>query len=143
MGRNSVGSNPKNLLVSIIILLAVVIMFAIMLYQGIGIKQDNDMLKVSGGLFYSAKVPYSEITSIELRDRLNSYGSRSNGASLLNYKLGYFNNDEFGKYKLFVDNSINKIIVLKYGENTVVFNGKNETTTVDIYNSLLEKSGLK
>lgn len=142
MNNKTDNFNSKNSVVSIIILLIVGILFVGIFLQGVKIKQNNDMVSISGGLFYSAKFAYSDINSIELRDSIK-YGTRTNGVSLLNYKLGNFSNNEFGKYKLFVNDNINKVIVVKYGENTVVYNAKDETTTIDTYNFLLEKSGLK
>ena len=142
MNSKSSNSSSKNSVVSIIILLIVAILFLGIYLQGVKIKQNNDMVKITGGLFYSAKFAYSDITSIELKDNIE-YGTRSNGVSLLSYKLGIFSNNEFGKYKLFVNDSIKKFIIVTYDKNTVVFNAKDENTTIDTYNFLLEKSGLK
>ena len=142
MNNKSVNSSSKNSVVSIITLLIVGFLFVTIFLQGVKIKQNNDMVSISGGLFYSAKFAYSDISSIELRDSVE-YGTRTNGVSLLNYKLGIFSNNEFGKYKLFVNDSIKKVIIVKYDENTVVYNAKDEATTIDTYNFLLEKSGLK
>lgn len=142
MNKSNMNSGYKNSIVSIIILVLVAFLFIAIFIQGVKVEQKDDMFKVSGGLFYSEKIAYSDITNVELRDNIE-YGSRTNGASLLKYKLGIFSNKEFGKYKLFVNDSINKFIIVTYGEKVLVFNYKDLSETTELYSTLLEKSGLK
>lgn len=138
MNKNNKKSNS---ILSIVVLFIVAILFSVILLQGVKIKETDDMISISGGLFYSEEIAYSDIKDIELRDVI-IYGNRVNGASLLKYRLGNFKNDEFGNYKLFADSSIGKFIVLKYKENTIVFNFKDLSETNSLYNRLLEKSKL-
>ncbi len=136
MNKNSKKSNA---ILSIIVLVIVATLFATILLQGVKIRENDDMISISGGLFYSEKIAYSDIKDIELRDVI-VYGNRVNGASLLKYRLGNFQNAEFGTYKLFADIGIGKFIVLKYEKNTIVFNFKDLSETNSLYNRLLEKS---
>ncbi len=138
MNKNSKKSNA---ILSIIVLVIVAALFSTILLQGVKVKENDDRISISGGLFYSEKIAYSDIKDIELRDVI-IYGNRVNGASLLKYRLGNFQNAEFGTYKLFVDIGIGKVIVLKYEKNTIVFNFKDLSETNSLYNRLLEKSKL-
>ena len=141
MNKSSINSSSKNSIVSIIVLILVAILLIAIFVQGVKVEQKEELISISGGLFYSENITYSDIANVELRDNIE-YGSRTNGASLLNYKLGIFSNKEFGKYKLFVNDSINKFIIVTYGEKVVVFNYKDLSKTIELYNTLLEKAGL-
>lgn len=126
-------------IVTIGILVVVGLFLAIMLIQGVQVHQDKSSIKISGGIFYSVDVPYTKIKEVELKTSV-SFGTRTNGADIHSYKLGNYKNSAYGSYKLFVNTDVNKFIVIHYGEHeTVVFNCKNEETTMQVYENLLEQ----
>ncbi len=113
--------------------------FAFMIIQGVQVRQNKSSIKISGGIFYSVDVPYTEINDVEITTSI-TYGTRTNGANILSYHLGNYENSTYGSYKLFVNSDVKKFIVIHYGnQKTVVFNCKNEETTMQVYEKLLEQ----
>lgn len=136
------GSKPwgrKKTIVSIGIFVMIGLFFVVMLIQGVQVHQDQSSIEISGGVFYSVDVPYTEINEVQLTTSI-SFGTRKNGAALFSYKFGHYVNSEYGSYKLFVKTDVNKYIVINYGnQKTVVFNCKDEETTMQVYEKLLEQ----
>lgn len=138
MKRGQPWSRTKTI-VTIGILAIIGLLFAFMLMQGVQVSQNKTRIKISGGIFYSVDVPYTEIKDVQLTTSI-SFGTRTNGADIFSYKLGNYNNSAYGSYKLFVNTDVNKFIVIHYGnQKTVVFNCKNEDTTMQVYEKLLEQ----
>ncbi|MDD5934448.1 MAG: PH domain-containing protein [Clostridiales bacterium] len=130
---------PKKTIIVIAIFIVVGIMLVVTVKQGVQVKQDNTGIKISGGLFYSVDVRFSEINDVQLVDSID-YGSRTDGAAIGNYHLGNYRNSAYGSYKLFVNDRIPRYIVIQYDHGeTVVFNCKNEEDTKEMYESLVEK----
>lgn len=131
--------SEKKPLITIGILILVGLFLGFSVIQGVKVKLNNTKLKVSGGIFYSVEVPYSDIDDVSLVKSIE-FGSRNNGAAIGTYKFGYFENSSYGTYKLFANSDVKQYIVVKYdNQKTVVFNCKNMDATTQTYEKLLEQ----
>ncbi|MGI6254433.1 MAG: SdpI family protein [Acutalibacter sp.] len=90
-------------------------------------------------------IPYEEITSIQYYSRDPSKdvaGIRTNGMGNLKMSLGSFQNELYGDYTRYTYGACDACVVLKADGRTVVLNGPDEASTQEIYQTLLEKTGL-
>lgn len=97
----------------------------------------DDKLSVRGTMV-EADIPYSDITSVELRDDVD-YGSRVGGLANGKVLTGNFSNDEFGKYKLAVYRSTDLCIVVHRTSGTFVFNLDSDESTENFFESLNDR----
>ncbi|AIZ56377.1 hypothetical protein Mpt1_c04850 [Candidatus Methanoplasma termitum] len=161
-------ANISWLLVAAIIVLAIVIlMIAVLGYENIGmyilltaavlvltflllaiVLKDRktaselgyDGLTVRGAML-SVKIPYSDITSVEIRDEIN-FGLRVGGYAGMKRLGGKFRNSEFGVYDLSAIVSVKKYIVVRSNNRRVlVFNLETEAETVSFYERLSKWTG--
>lgn len=139
MENNKQDKKSKKGYLTVISILIVIVALVIVMVKGVTVKEDNKSISISGGIFYSVDLDYSDIENVELRDNIKC-GNRNNGFGGFGYNLGNYSNSEFGKYKLFIKNSIDKVVVITYDEDKVVaFNTKDEEETEKMYNTLIEK----
>lgn len=119
--------------------IAIVLMIAVwtMTVGSISVTLDDDGISIDATLMHE-DVDYEDITYVEIRADVD-YGDRVGG--LDNYKVltGNFRNAEFGKYRLAVWNSVNECIIVHTVGKTVVFNLKDDASTIDFYNDLLDR----
>ena len=123
------------IIVTIFVLVFVAFTFLVGKYT---VEPGKDSLKIDATFWADYSVRYDEISNVEYREN-DSYGSRTNGYGTPNLSMGQFNNDEFGYYTRYTYSSCDSCVVLTIGDDTLVINEKDETSTKELYNKLLEK----
>jgi hypothetical protein len=106
-------------------------------------KAEYDGLAVRGPML-SVRIPYGEITALEMREGLGimDYGIRIMGYGGVKRFGGSFRNREFGNYLLSVNNSVKKCIIIRRRDKKVlVFNLETADETTDLYLELKKKTG--
>jgi len=123
-----------SLAVTAIILIAV---FAFIGSGKVSASLDPDGLQVSAP-FVNEKVPYEDITSVELRASFDD-GRRVGGFGGTEVSSGNFQNSELGRYVLARYNSVPNCIVVHHAGGVLVFNLDTVDDTTSMYHELLTK----
>ena len=123
-----------------ILILTLLMLFIVIMGRKTRAKLDYDGLVVSGAML-SVKIPYSDVTSVELRDEMK-FGIRVGGYAGTKRLGGKFRNGEFGIYDLSAIVSTNRYIVVHSNSRKVlVFNLETEEETVEFYEKLSKWTG--
>ncbi|MBQ7121547.1 MAG: SdpI family protein [Clostridia bacterium] len=134
----------KPLIVSTIIITVVlvfVLVFALIVLPVTGnveVVCTENTLEISSEYWSDISVSYSDIDEITLRDDVDS-GRRTNGFGTPRLLLGTFENEEFGRYTRYTYGKCDACIVIKDGENVLVINAADETSTQALYEEILSK----
>jgi hypothetical protein len=128
----------KASIIATVIIIAIIIV--VMATGKVGIAADNDKLTLSSGLS-KTEVYYKDITAIELRDTFSKV-TRTFGVGSFKISSGSFKNTEFGAYKLYVFEAVDRYVVVRCGDAVIVFNDKTAQDTQSRYQDLLAKTGL-
>lgn len=100
---------------------------------------DGDVLKIKATLTQSSKVSISDIESVECTSNISS-GNKEMGSDLYKISTGTFSNDDYGRYKLYIYNNVNKYVIVKTKtDNYYVFNLKTESETSQFATTLQSK----
>lgn len=111
-----------------------------MMFSGdISIEMHDDFIKADASMSASYDVYYQDIHEISLREDLD-IGKRVGGVGNLTVNAGRFENQEFGEYKLYSYVKCHEFVVVDTKYGYLVFNGKNENETVELYNQLKIKT---
>lgn len=88
-----------------------------------------------------ATVGYAEIDEVEYRehDDPKASSTRTFGFGSFNILMGEFKNGEFGSYTRYTYMASDANIVLTVGDRVLVFNGKSEEKTKELYDELMSK----
>ena len=105
----------------------------------------TDSLTVDASGWGDLTIPYSSVTSLEYFDQdpsQDSSGFRTNGLGNFKVALGSFVNDLYGDYTRYTFASCGACVVLESDGRTIVLNAPDAASTQELYQSLLEKTGL-
>lgn len=114
-----------------------VILVAVFLLTGSGsvsASLEDDALQVSAP-FVDERVPYADVTSVELRDSFDN-GRRVGGFGGTEISSGNFQNDEFGRYTLARYNDVQSCIIVRHAGGVLVFNLDTGEATSRVYEDL-------
>lgn len=111
-----------------------------LLFAGdVSVSVGKNAVEVNAFMAAGSTVKYTDIEEVYLSDDVH-YGSRVGGFGGLKISSGNFENDEYGRYKLYVYNDNDTLIVLKTNEDKyIVFNQSSQKNTEKVYESILEK----
>lgn len=111
-----------------------------LLFAGdVSVSVGKNTVEVNAFMAAGSTVKYTDIEEVYLSDDVH-YGSRVGGFGGLKISSGNFENDEYGRYKLYVYNDNDTLIVLKTNEDKyIVFNQSSQKNTEKVYESILEK----
>ena len=127
--------NKFRIIINITIMVSVAI---VMLSGKVSYTLEGDTLVVGSFLSGKSKVEVQDIEKLELRNDFE-LGKRSFGISNLRISGGTFTNDEFGKYKLYKCNNVDKILIVHTEEGVIAFNLQTEEKTEAVYQELQGK----
>jgi len=109
---------------------------AVLMFTGnVEVTLTEDALTVDSIYAQPLTVDLDAIDSVEYREYCDP-GSRTMGFGSAKLSLGTFQNEEFGLYTRYSYNATDDCIVITSQGKTLVFNGKSEEQTKDIYASL-------
>ena len=127
------------------ILLAVVTLsfVAALFYYGTQdpiVELAEGFIKIKGGVFYSAKIEFKDISVIETISALPKIILRTNGFSTMRSLRGHFLAKEIGRVVLFVDTKSTPFIYFELNSGKKTFlNFKKPEDTIDCYNAITNK----
>ena len=131
--------NGKASKISLVALVLVLVLTSwLMLSGSIEVVLGEESFTIEASFLDDITVDYNAIDTVEYREgnvdgiRLMGYGS----AKLL---LGTFENEEFGRYTRYTYANPESCIVLRSGEQVLVFCGNDAQETTEIYNHLTQK----
>ena len=101
------------------------------------VSTDKDKITVKG-VAVKMIIPYKDISSVEMRDDIK-YGHMMAGYGALHYYGGKYKNEEFGVYKIAVDDRIRFAVVITHAGKKFVFNADSEERTKELYDEIAEK----
>ena len=135
---------------SIVLIAALVLAFgaflAWSLFSGdIQYVYGTDSLTVDASGWGDLTIPYGSVTSVEYFDQdpsQDASGFRTNGLGNFKVALGSFENDLYGDYTRYTFASCGACVVLESDGRTIVLNAPDAASTQELYQSLLEKTGL-
>lgn len=101
----------------------------------------EEAMTIDATYWDDATVGYAEIDEVEYREHDDPKASsgRTFGYGSFNLLMGEFENGEFGSYTRYTYMACDANIVLKVGDKVLVFNGKDEAKTKEMYEKLLQK----
>ncbi len=125
------------------VFLAVLLAFvAILMFTGdVDVAFGETAFTVDSTFYSPLTVEYAVIESVEYREG-NVSGERTSGFGSARLLLGYFKNEEFGTYTRFTYTDPESCVVVCTENRTLVFSGRTEAETRELYNRLLEKISL-
>lgn len=124
------------------------IVFTLIILAGIGgllfagdvnVSVDKNAVEINAFMALGSSVDYTDIKEVYLSDDVH-HGSRVGGFGGLKISSGNFENDKYGRYKLYAYNDNDTFIVVKTNEDKyIVFNQSSQKDTEKVYESILEK----
>lgn len=138
-GKNKANKNVKAgkiILWTVCAAIFLCIVLVLLLVGDVHATIDGDTLKIKATLTQSSKISISEIESVNC---VSSYsgGNKELGSDLYKISAGTFNNDDYGRFKLYVYNDVYKYIIVKTKVNSYyVFNLKSENETIAFASAL-------
>ena len=102
--------------------------------------QENE-LQIQASYWEDYELPLSEIQNITYRHDFHP-GRKEEGVDSIQLNEGTFHNRELGTYILYSYARCDSFVVLETTGKTVVINGKNPEETKELYERILEETGL-
>ena len=125
---------------AVIIVLAVAVLLFINRTGDIKVSFGDTNMRVHCQFRKDLSIPYEDIVSSELREGME-FGSRENAFASRRLLMGYFKSEEFGEYILYTYAQKDAQIVMHMKNGTVIaLGGEDKAQTVELYNTLLEKT---
>jgi hypothetical protein len=135
--ENIFKSNDKNVLISLIITIPILIFVGIMMFRSlkhVDIEINEIGVEIKG--MYGDLYQWEEIQDIELRDDLPTIEMRSNGSSIAGKDKGYFKTKEYGKVKLYLDSKKPPFIYMKVNDQYIIINLGEEERTAETFETM-------
>ncbi|HPJ22161.1 MAG TPA: PH domain-containing protein [Clostridia bacterium] len=124
-------------ILTIVVLIAVGALLLIGWF-GTKITADDDFLRITG--LHGRKLPYDEIASVELIEKLPAITSRTGGYSLGGKKLGNFMTTEYGAVKLYLQNGEKPFIFITGTDGKLYFlNTTEPEQTNDLFDNIMDR----
>ena len=137
---------PRSIVLIAVLVLAFGAFLAWSLFSGdIQYVYGTDSLTVDASGWGDLTIPYSSVTSLEYFEQdpsQDASGFRTNGLGNFKVALGSFENDLYGDYTRYTFASCGACVVLESDGRTIVLNAPDAASTQELYQSLLEKTGL-
>ncbi len=133
------NQNPILKIVSIVLVTAILIFVAVVMFTGeIDYQFQTDQLVIDADFWDDLTVSYDEIDSIEFRDTAPA-GSRDWGWGSPRLMMGYFSNDEFGGHTRYSYTGCDAYVVLYSDDDVLILNAQDEAATRALYEELLSR----
>lgn len=135
-------NNRSNLIFFAIIVVAV---FLFSMTNGSGsvvAECDDQLLGVAADQENSAFIYFTDMISVEYRESFD-FGTKIEGLDEENVNVGYYENEEFGRYQSLCYVNVEEVVVVKHADGVLVFNCKSTKLTEERYEVIMEKLGLE
>lgn len=125
--------------VAMMIFMAVLLVgIAVVMFTGsIQVEYGEDSFTIRASYWDDLTVEYAAIDQVEYREDF-SPGVRMSGFGSPRLGLGSFRNEELGNYTLYDHAGCDAVVVMKIQGKTLVFGGKTQEQTVELYQQIME-----
>ena len=119
------------------LLIGVIVYFLTKDVERISVRVQDDYLSMSYSAGDTMTIRYEDILSINETQDLG-LGTYISGTQTKSYRVGVWENDEFGKYSLWVYANVPHYIVVETSDGIFVFNLESEDATSSFYKAFQE-----
>lgn len=132
-------AQKKAVVAALIIVPLILIGVAVLMFTGkVAVQCGEEAITIKATYWEDMTVRYEDIEKAEFREN-GVPGSRIYGFGSARLQLGSFENKEFGMYTRYTYGGNDACIVLTLEKEIVVFSGKNDANTREIYEILVQK----
>lgn len=132
--NNYLGIILKTIFLGLVFILVYVVMFM----GTIKVELGNDSLQASSLLCEDITINYEDIENITYENDID-VGNRNWGIGSFKLQVGDFENDRFGKYKLYSYSKSKDYVVIQTKTTYVVLNDKTIEKTKLLYSEIIDK----
>ena len=134
------GLNTRfvNYLLVVLLIVGVTIFSLVGGASNITLIIGEDSVTVGGLEERECVIAYSDVERTELLDELPAIDEKVNADERGKVISGTCKNSEYGEFELYVDQAINKCMLIETADTTLVFNLEGDSTTEQVFESLTE-----
>ena len=138
--RISTVQTEKFVLWVVLLLILITVVLVLFLAGNIDVYYEGESLVIKSSMT-TYSVLLKNIKTVELSSNYDK-GSKIMGTDLYRVSAGTYSNSSYGRYKLFVYNSVPRYITINCDGAYIVLNLDTVEKTEKLYNNLIEKLGL-
>lgn len=138
--RISAVQTEKVVLWVVLLLILITVVLVLFLAGNIDVYYEGESLVIKSSMT-TYSVLLKNIKTVELSSNYDK-GSKIMGTDLYRVSEGTYSNSSYGRYKLFVYNSVPRYITINCDGAYIVLNLDTVEKTENLYNNLIEKLGL-
>lgn len=138
--RISAVQTEKVVLWVVLLLILITVVLVLFLAGNIDVYYEGESLIIKSSMT-TYSVLLKNIKTVELSSNYDK-GSKIMGTDLYRVSAGTYSNSSYGRYKLFVYNSVPRYITINCDGAYIVLNLDTVEKTEKLYNNLIEKLGL-
>ena len=138
--RISAVQTEKVVLWVVLLLILITVVLVLFLAGNIDVYYEGESLVIKSSMT-TYSVLLKNIKTVELSSNYDK-GSKIMGTDLYRVSAGTYSNSSYGRYKLFVYNSVPRYITINCDGAYIVLNLDTVEKTEKLYNNLIEKLGL-
>lgn len=138
--RISAVQTEKLVLWVVLLLILIAVVLVLFLAGNIDVYYEGESLVIKSSMT-TYSVLLKNIKTVELSSNYDK-GSKIMGTDLYRVSEGTYSNSSYGRYKLFVYNSVPRYITINCDGAYIVLNLDTVEKTEKLYNNLIEKLGL-
>ena len=138
--RISAVQTEKVVLWVVLLLILITVVLVLFLAGNIDVYYEGESLVIKSSMT-TYSVLLKNIKTVELSSNYDK-GSKIMGTDLYRVSEGTYSNSSYGRYKLFVYNSVPRYITINCDGAYIVLNLDTVEKTEKLYNNLIEKLGL-
>jgi hypothetical protein len=137
-GSSNPRINQKTIrILGLCVLVGIVVYLLTRNVQGISVTVNDDYTSLLYSSEASFTINHKDILSVTERADLG-LGKYISGIETEDIRFGVWENSEFGKYQLCINNNVERFIVIKTSSNISVFNFESIDATDSFYKALFE-----
>ena len=138
--RISAVQTEKVVLWVVLLLILITVVLVLFLAGNIDVYYEGESLVIKSSMT-TYSVLLKNVKTVELSSNYDK-GSKIMGTDLYRVSAGTYSNSSYGRYKLFVYNSVPRYITINCDGAYIVLNLDTVEKTEKLYNNLIEKLGL-
>ena len=138
--RISAVQTEKVVLWVVLLLILITVVLVLFLAGNIDVYYEGESLVIKSSMT-TYSVLLKNVKTVELSSNYDK-GSKIMGTDLYRVSAGTYSNSSYGRYKLFVYNSVPRYITINCDGAYIVLNLDTVEKTEKLYNNLIEKIGL-
>lgn len=138
--RVSAVQTEKFVLWVVLLLILITVVLVLFLAGNIDVYYEGESLVIKSSMT-TYSVLLKNVKTVELSSNYDK-GSKIMGTDLYRVSEGTYSNSSYGRYKLFVYNSVPRYITINCDGAYIVLNLDTVEKTEKLYNNLIEKLGL-